>query len=186
SPVFAPWLKTAQPIQDGSLAPGSAVRLAVDKELADALGRVTLARVDWDPNTGGAAQQAALPVRMGGYLTFGGYTFDTTKTYKPGDVLTIVTYWRADGDQIPDLRIFGHILRNPNAEPVLQDDMLSIDSSLLRARDVFIQVLNIPLPVSFPGGQYFVSIGAYSNETGQRLPVYDQDQPRGDRLFLSP
>ncbi|MEP7287519.1 MAG: glycosyltransferase family 39 protein [Chloroflexota bacterium] len=185
SPVFQPWLGHAVSINESPLVPHSVVEVNVEQQLADTLGMVTLAPVTWPPDNAGSTENAVLPVRMGGYLTFEGYTLNEPRLYKPGDTVSLVTYWRADGDQIPDLRIFAHLLRNPNTEPVLQNDTLSLDSSLLRARDIFIQVINIPLPPDFPAGEYYISVGAYSHDTGERLPVYDNDQLRGDRLFLN-
>jgi hypothetical protein len=98
--------------------------------------------------------------------------------------VTLITYWRADGPLEPDLRIFAHILRNPSTEPVLQNDVLSVDASLLRDRDVFIQIISIPLPPDFPSGEYHLSVGAYRSSTKTRLPVYDATNEHGDRLFL--
>jgi hypothetical protein len=64
-------------------------------------------------------------------------------------------------------------------------DILSVDAAALGDRDVFIQVFTIPLPAGFPPGVYQVSVGAYSAETSARLPIYDRDQERGNRLFLA-
>jgi hypothetical protein len=35
-----------------------------------------------------------------------------------------------------------------------------------------------------PSGTYDISIGAYQADTEARLPVFDGEQRRGDRLFL--
>lgn len=182
-PVFREWLNSAQPVTVKGLPPGSVVQLDVHQELADAFGKLTLQYVAWAPETG-VTSRATLPIRMGGYLTFQGYTILSGKTYKPGDQVTLVTYWRADGPQVPDLRVFMHILRNPNSEPVRQNDLLSVDPTSLQDRDVFVQVITVPLPTDFPPGEYYMSIGAYSNTTETRIPVYEANQERGDRLFL--
>ncbi len=184
SPIFFDLLGKAQPVSVEGLAPGTVVELDVRQQLADLLGKLTLSHVEWAPETIGPDPDVTLPVRMGGYLTFEGYSINSGKVYKPGDVVSIMTYWRADGNLLSDLRIFVHILRFTNTEPVLQNDILNTDSRLLRNRDVFIQAVFIPLPQDFPGGEYHVSVGAYSNSTGERLPVYDSNHERGDRLFL--
>ena len=49
----------------------------------------------------------------------------------PGDAFTLVTYWRADGTQVPGLGFFAHVMRNPYTAPILQNDILSIDELLL-------------------------------------------------------
>src|SRR5262249_53210082 len=140
SPIFMPWLSSAQAVSGSGLSPDTMVQINVEKELADQLGKLTLGHAAWTADMSGDSK-LKLPVRMGGYLTFEGYSLDSNKIYKPNDTITVVTYWRADGNQIPDLRVFTHILRNPDTEPVLQSDILSIDADLLRDRDVFIQVV---------------------------------------------
>ena len=186
SGAFNPWLSNANPVTDPALTPGSVVWIDVQNQLADAIGKLTQSQVTWSLGTTGPSPSpdVDLPVRMGGYLTFEGYAYDRKEAYKPGDMLTVVTYWRADGDQIPDLRIFVHVLPDPNAAPVAQNDILSVDPTLLRARDIFIQMISVPLPADMSQGDYYVSVGAYGAGTKDRLPVYDHEEVRSDRLFL--
>ncbi|MCC7450916.1 MAG: glycosyltransferase family 39 protein [Anaerolineae bacterium] len=185
SPIFREWLAYSFPVDVPGLPLGSVTGFDVEKELADLTGKLTLSHVEYDPTTSGASPVVELPVRMGGYLTFEGYTYTTGTTYKPGDIVSLVTYWRVDGPQDPDLRIFAHVLNHPNTEPIAQNDIISVDPTTLRDRDVFIQIINIPLPKPFPAGEYRVSVGAYHDTTKTRLPIYDASQERGDRLFLS-
>ena len=42
----------------------------------------------------------------------------------------------------------------------------------------------IQLPRGIPSDRYTISIGAYEDNTGTRLPVFSGEQPRGARLFL--
>lgn len=183
APPLQKWLAVTTPIPVPGL-PADAVKF-VDAEqiVADEFGQVIQSRAWW-PDSVGGGETVTLPIRMGGYLTFEGYRIAPEGPYKPGDVLTLATYWRADGIQVPGLSLFAHVLRNPNTEPALQNDILSLDSSLLRDRDVFIQVITIPLPPDFPPGDYYLSVGAYSRVTNQRLPLFDATTERGDRLFL--
>ncbi len=184
SPLLKDWLRTARTIPVEGLPDGAMLGLNVEKDLADTIGKLILGHADWDPTSVGPAAEARLPVRMGGYLTFQGYWLPSGTAYKPGDTVTMVTYWRADGQQTPDLRVFAHILRNPNTEPAAQNDLLSVDASLLQDRDVFIQIISIPLPSDFLPGEYHLSIGAYRSVSQERLPVYDANYERGNRLFL--
>ncbi len=184
SPFLKEWLEAATPVDAFGVPPGAVMRLMVQSKLADRIGLLLREPVAWDADPIDPSDKAALPIRMGGYLTFEGYTLDAQRTYRSGESIDLITYWRADGNQIPDLRIFAHILRNPNVEPALQNDILSIEPRLLRDRDIFIQIITIPLPAGFPPGEYLVSVGAYSEQTGERVPVYDGDRERGNRLFL--
>lgn len=179
------WLQNAVQVPVAGLPSGSVLMVNAEQVVADDFGQVILSRASWSPEASTTnAAPATLPLRMGGYLTFEGYRLLPEGSYRAGDTLEVVTYWRADGEQVPGLRLFAHLSRNPNIAPALQNDILNIESSLLRDRDVFIQIITLPLPADFPSGEYFLSIGAYSERDGQRLPIYDGEVPRGDRLFL--
>ena len=69
-----------------------------------------------------------------------------------------------------------HIAAQVDRQGVLEDTLLP--------GDVFLQSFGLDLPPDFPRGTYWVSVGMYSGLAGQRLPIYQGDQPRGDRLFL--
>ena len=188
-PPLRDWLKNAQSIPVDGLPDGTILKINVEAELADTSGKVTLSQVDWAPEAAdGVVQGVNLPVRMGGYLTFEGYILPAGTTYKPGDTINVITYWRADGPGVPpDLRLFIHMLNNPNTEPVIQNDILSVDAGSLTGRDVFIQIMQVPLPATLPENTYVLSIGAYRDRDPNkvRLPIFDASNQRGDRLFLA-
>jgi len=184
APVFKEWLSGAQPLNAPGLPPGSVLQVNAEKAVADTFGQTILSQVSFAPETSGTLDQAALPVRMGGYLTFEGYRMLSATPIQPGGSIEVVLYWRADGQPVPGLRFFAHLMRNFYAPPILQNDLISVDSALLRNRDVFVQIISIPLPADFPAGDYWLSIGAYTAIDNTRMPVYDKDTERGSRLFL--
>jgi len=188
-PPLKEWLNGGQTIPVEGLPDGTVLKINVESTLADMSGKVTLSQVDWAPEaTDGTSDPVKLPVRMGGYLTFEGYLLPLGPVYKPGDIVNVITYWRADGPHVPpDLRLFIHMLNNPNTEPVIQNDILSIDSGSLANRDVFIQIMQVPLPTTLPSNTYYLSIGAYRDHDPNkaRLPIFDANNQRGDRLFLA-
>jgi len=154
-------------------------------ELANAFGKITLAPVSWPPDEPNASDPARLPIRMGDYLTFEGYTMNAAWTLKPGEFIPLVTYWRVDKEQRGDFRLFAHLLRDPNASPVAQNDTLDITAHYLRPRDILVQVTPIQIGYPFPGGEYTLSVGAYRLATQMRLPVFDESgKERGDRIFI--
>jgi hypothetical protein len=136
------------------------------------------------PDAPGGSGVATPPVRFGGNIAFLGYEKESDNPYSPSGIFTSITYWRVDGEIPPDLRFFTHILADPGAAPAVQNDTISVDVSQLQPRDVFIQIMFLPLPYSIPAGNYSISIGAYTAANDARLPVMDGDTPRGDRLFL--
>jgi hypothetical protein len=79
--------------------------------------------------------------------------------------------------------LFTHVLPDP-AAIAAQNDTISVNVSSLRSRDIFIQVMFVPLPLTIPDGMYNVSIGVYDTDTQQRMNVFDNDEQRGTRLFI--
>ncbi|MCS7071614.1 MAG: hypothetical protein NZM00_08920, partial [Anaerolinea sp.] len=89
----------------------SLIRLDVAALLADTIGAfTTTAPVTFAPESPGGAQVTALPVRFGGNLTFLGDVRNWEQQYRPGDFVTLITYWRVDGPLPPDLNLFVHVL----------------------------------------------------------------------------
>ena len=184
-PPLRRWLERGTPLVSDSLPPNTVIVMDVSSALADQIGLfTTTAPVSYAPDAPGGAQEAALPVRFGGNITFVGYETGTTRTFKPGDVVTSVTYWRVDGPLPPDMRLFTHVLADP-ASIAAQTDTISVRPASLRPRDIFIQVTFVTLLDSTPPGEYDMSIGVYQDSDKTRMPVLDDDnQQRGTRLFL--
>lgn len=184
-PALVDWL-FAQP---GRPVPGleerSVLNLDIQQTLEDKIGSLlTTAPIRWAPEAqADTSQPPSLPVRFGGNITFLGYDPSTTPTFAPGDIVPVVSYWRADGDVPPDLRIFTHVLSDPSAI-VAQSSAMNTWPVTLRNRDVFLQINYNTLPESLPSGTYYLSIGAYQADTALRLPVFDGERVRGDRLFM--
>jgi len=184
NPFLRAWYEAGDPIQAADLPPNSVIRINAETQLADRIGAfTTTAPVSYAPESPGGAALAALPVRLGGNLTFLGYDDTFQQRYVPGDTVPIVTYWRIDGELAPDMRLFVHILTDPAAIAVQWDD-ISVIPTQLRPRDVFIQVSFMQLPFSIRDGLYGVSVGAYTATDDNRLVIYDGETPRGARLFL--
>lgn len=183
---IAAWFARGQFSTDPTVPSDSVLVLNVPESLANTVGRfTTTATAGYAPEAPGGKNVIAPPIAFGGNLTFLGYEKQEPARYKPGDIVTLITYWRVDGMLPPDLRLFTHILVDP-ASIIAQTDTLNRGATQLQDRDVFVQVTYVPLPKAMPDGDYFISIGAYQNSSGDRLFVLDNGQPRGDRLFLYP
>lgn len=182
------WLAQAQPVNLSSIPPNTVWSMALESVVADRMGMLTAQpSVSYAPEAGGSRDQLInTPVSFAGNLTFLGYVPDVDSVYKPGETVTLVTYWRVDGRVPPDLQLFAHILADPGASPPANRDIIELSPRMLRNRDVFVQVTYIPLPESLPLGEYMVSIGAYQSSSDARLAVLDNGEPRGTRLFLYP
>ena len=118
------------------------------------------------------------PIDLGGKMSFLGYTQS-----RAGNELTLTTYWRVI-DQLPSqLSQFTHVL-DAQGQIVTQADRLMLTSQSLRAGDVVAQIHRLTLPENLSAGSYRVAIGLYTQPDNKRLPVMDNGQPHGDRLFL--
>ena len=187
NPLIQEWFSYGEALDVSGTAENAVLSLDVSDPLADTIGRfTTTAPYRFPPEAAqGDNEGHPPPVRLTNNLTFLGYE-DLRTEFAPGDVVTVVTYWRVDGDLPPDLLLFTHIQDDPGASPVAQrGDVISVVPAQLVNRDVFMQVTYIELPETIPEGSYLVSTGAYQSLDGARLGVLDEtDQQRGDRLIL--
>jgi hypothetical protein len=186
-PHLRDWLLRGTFVDAPGLPQESILTMNVVDQLADAVGRfTTTAPLRYAPEAPGETGSViAPPVRFGGNVTFLGYALDETETYLPGETITAITYWRADGMIPPDLLLFTHVLSDP-VSIIAQIDIINVDPRQLQDRDVFIQVTHVPLPAAIPEGDYLISVGAYQASSDVRLDVLEDNQPRGTRLFLYP
>jgi uncharacterized membrane protein len=184
TPYVGEWLALGSPVDLPGVLPNAVVRLDVQGQLADTIGRfTTTALASFPPETGMTDQIAETPVRMGGNIAFLGYDQVPIQMFAAGAVVPIYTYWRVDGIVPSDIRLFTHLLSDPNVIAV-QADTLSVRADLLEPRDVIVQATFLQLPLTIPPGSYIVSTGVYEASLGTRLGVFDGDQLRGDRLFI--
>lgn len=182
-PYVRGWVTQGDIIYDG-VPPNSVVSLVVDDPLENTIGRfTTTAPAGYAPESPGGVAPALLPVNFDAPLTFLGYD-PPDVTYASGEVATIITYWRVDGELPPDLSLFTHILFDAQTI-VSQTDTISVLPERLHNRDVFIQVTFVPLPERLPPGIYQTSTGAYEQDEDTRLNVLYNGHPRGTRLFIN-
>jgi hypothetical protein len=174
------WLETAEWLPLGPDAGSSAALLSGPLPEMALPAEVT---VEWAPEAGGGAGR--LPARFGDHLLLHGYQ-RLPADPRPGEFVRLVTHWEVLDTPPPRLVLFTHLLSDPGTV-VAQQDSLPLTSQSLRAGDHF-WVLHdqIAVPADGAGRQFLLSIGLYSRDTMQRLPVRSGDQERGDRLFLTP
>lgn len=164
------------------------ITLEVTQALADTTGFLTTtAPVRLSPEADPSGQELFPPIRLENNLTFLGYETQQTQV-RAGRTIAIVTYWRVDGMLPADLTLFAHLYDDLGAEPVGNQDAISAIPSQLRERDILLQVHLITLPENLPTREYTLAIGAYRQESGERLRVLQGDTltPRGSRLILYP
>lgn len=179
-PALLGWFTGAPPVPIGEFADSTLYTPEVQDRLTAALAQARQAEAAWDPAGGGGP--AALPADLGHSLNFMGYTVNKA-ALRAGKQLTLTTYWQAIGPSPPFLTVFVHLL-DASGRIAAQDDRQSVLADTLQPGDVFMQIHSLDLPLDLPPGAYRLSIGLYSSQTGQRLPVYQGQLVRGDRLML--
>ncbi|MCY3781600.1 MAG: glycosyltransferase family 39 protein [Chloroflexi bacterium] len=181
-PYLQEWLAQAEPAL-GKLPRGGIVELETEQLLADGAGAfTTTAPVTYAPEVN-EPDPTAPPIRFGGNLTFLGYEPNVQREYVPGDTVDVITFWRAEGELLPDLTLKTHILSSP-VTPIAIHDTILVNPALMHGRDVFIQITDVSLPLNALPGERTVSVGAYRQDDLSRLPVLDGEELRGDRIFL--
>lgn len=185
-PAIKHWFDQAELMTGDQYPAESVLMMDVEQNLADFGGMLISGQtIRYAPEAGGSADERYhTPTQFTGNLTLLGYLTPDFNTYRAGDNLRLVTYWRIDGQVSPDLRVFAHVLYDPVSSPVANTDVTHVNPRFLQNRDIVVQVTTIPLPQSLPTGEYNVSIGAYQDASEARLSVLDNGQIRGTRLFL--
>lgn len=170
------WMAKAAPISDFAPGLGAALELSGSPQALEPNSGLAW----WPPETGG--DPAPLPVRFDDSLALLGY--QRVASPGPGQPLRLVTAWEVLATPPPRLVLFSHLLADPQTL-VAQQDSLPLTSHSLRPGDRFL-VLHDQIAVlpDSSAEQYLLSIGLYDSDTMTRLPLYDGDRQRGDRLFL--
>lgn len=183
NPYLQDWLAQGTFVTEG-VPRNSIVQVELSQELADKAGSfITTAPVSYAPEATGAIAPVSPPIRFGGNLTLLGYEPQVDRTFMPGDVIDVITYWRVEGAITPDLTLFTHVLSDP-VTLFANRDVISVNPERLKERDVFIQITRIQMPETALPIEYFISVGAYGKTSDDRLPALEDDEPLGDRIFL--
>jgi hypothetical protein len=179
-PVITDWFSGTTPTQFNAFGDSRLYVLDQRDRLAQILAEVKSAEVSFAPEAGGGVAQ--LPIEFGHAVELLGYQVESAPI-KAGQPLILKTYWKATGPLPQFLTVFVHLL-DENGQIVAQHDRQSVLADTLQPGDVFMQLHSIDLPADLPPGEYRLTIGLYTGDTGRRLPVYDGETVRGDRLFL--
>lgn len=100
-----------------------------------------------------------------------GYTLEQSDTE-----FTLITAWQIDTRTYPigERKLFAHLLA-PDGRVAAQSDLFSARYDTLFPGDLFFQLQKIPL-ANIPPGSYWLQIGVYDPQTGERLLTNGQDR----------
>ncbi len=136
--------------------------------------------------------QNAVDVSLGGEVRLLGYDMAPVACETPaegnsdGCWLELVLYWQAQQKMGADYTVFVHVV-GPDGQIWAQRDAPPDNGAYptwrWAAGEVVADPVRVPLPLDLPDGPLQVVAGMYRPDTGQRLPVLDeQGQPVDDKV----
>lgn len=138
-----------------------------------------LFHIGLDDRDGGVDDLTAqtVPFRLGEQLEL--LDWNVPSTIKPGSTLTVQTRWQTNAPLYEDYVVFYHLV-DANDELVAQNDSLSLSgswtTSALMVDTPLESVREIQLPEDLPTGGYALKVGAYRQQTLERLTAYDANE----------
>ena len=133
-------------------------------------------------------QRLSYPLPFGDRIELLGYEIDPPLgqgALRPGQPLTLVTYWRArEPVQVP-IRLFLHLLDSAGTLRA-GEDRLDVWYGGWQEGDLLAQVQQVTLDADTAPGLYQMEIGCYNPQTMQRLPLLLDGVPLADRVLLEP
>jgi hypothetical protein len=128
-----------------------------------------------------------LEANLGDQVMFLGYDLDTTSV-RPDDTLHLTLYWQPLAEMDESYTVFTHLLDEDNRIWGQRDNMPrggTLPTICWVKGEIIVDEYDIPIQPDAPPGQYIVEVGMYQVETGQRLPIINQNgQTIDDRVVL--
>jgi hypothetical protein len=124
-----------------------------------------------------------LPAIFGGRVAFLGYEVVGGPSAAPGDVVTVVTFWRVLASGSAQTITFLHLLDAGGAVASGYDGFGAPPNRWI-AGDTIIQLHRFLIPGDMPAGLYPLELGWYERDTGQRWPVDGMAEGSVDRVLL--
>ncbi len=129
-----------------------------------------------------------LAVRLGEGIRLSGYSL-AEEAVEPGRMVRLTLFWRAEGPVTERIAVFAHLL-DDDGRLVSQQDSEPIGGSrpttTWRTGEVLRDHIGILIPPGTASGEYRLVVGMYRPDTGQRLPVLNEEGiVVGDSVALS-
>ena len=127
---------------------------------------------------------------LGDVVAFVGYDIQPGSVGAGGTV-DITLWWQALAEMDRDYTVFIHVLGPDDRIWAQQDKLLQHGgrpTSIWEEGEIAGEWYKLELPADTPPGEYVVKVGIYYWETGERLPVWDENGQRvaDDAILLEP
>jgi hypothetical protein len=128
-----------------------------------------------------------LEANLGDQVMFLGYDLDATSV-RSDNSLHLTLYWQALAEMDESYTVFTHLVDKDNRIWGQRDNMPkggTLPTICWVEGEIVVDEYHIPIQPDAPPGQYIVEVGMYQVETGQRLPIINQNgQTIDDRVVL--
>ena len=145
--------------------------------------RMTVGTVSFSP----PAIRHPLEANLGDRVRVLGYDLDATSV-RARDTLHLTLYWQALTEMDESYTVFTHLLDQDNRIWGQKDNMPrsgTLPTNCWVQGEIIVDAYDIPIQPDAPPGRYTIEVGMYQVETGQRLPIINQEgQVLDDRIVL--
>ncbi|MEA3459082.1 MAG: hypothetical protein U9R11_00140, partial [Chloroflexota bacterium] len=151
------------------------------------MGRVSVGRVKLAPRSWPEYSiENPADFNLGGKARLIGWAMDRGKA-KPGGEIGLTLYWECLSEMGEDYTVFIHLV-GEEGEIVAQDDGQPLDgyypTSLWGKGEVIEDGYAFILGGDVTEGEYWIEVGMYILESGQRLPIVKEEEIVEDRILL--
>ncbi len=127
-------------------------------------------------------------LKLGDEIAFLGYSLASSEV-RAGDILQLTLFWQALGEIEERYKVFTHVL-DSRAHVVGQRDAEPVSGARLTTTwseaEIIADNYGVLVLPATPPGEHQLEIGMYTLETGERLPVLENENVLGDRILLEP
>jgi len=131
--------------------------------------------------------QTPMGARLGDSIAFLGYDLSPA-VVSPGKSLYLTLYWQALGKMDVSYTVFTHLLDTKEQIRGQKDSVPgggTLPTTSWMQGEIITDEYEIAVYPDAPPGEYVIEMGMYDASTGQRLPVFSDDQVlEDDRLLL--
>ncbi len=132
--------------------------------------------------------QHRVEANLGGKVQLLGYNIESG--FRPGDGIHLTLFWRALQEMEEDYTVFTHLL-DSEGNIWGQKDNPPVDGFYPTTRwekgEIVRDQYNLVISPDAPPGEYWIEVGMYLPETGERLEVHGEEGPLPqNRVLLSP
>ena len=124
---------------------------------------------------------------VGEGVEFLGHSLEAGPTYRPGQAIHLILYWRALKEMTGSCTVFTHV-EDPGVLWAQKDAVPLCDAAptnTWRPGEVYVDRYVLVLDPATPLGEHALYVGMYCADNGERLPVWDTDGALiGDGIHL--